>query len=83
VIVSVASGYNVKDGEGQVAVSQALSYEFGLSDERVARIMGTSKRTVFNYRHARRGSNVTSWENRSEENRKAAIARARRLMQGQ
>lgn len=64
--------------EGQVATSQALSHEFGLSDAKVAALMQTSKRTAFNHRKAL--ANVRAWEDRTPENKKAAIDRAKRLI---
>lgn len=54
---------------GNVAIIQALRFEFSLSYREIARIAAVSPRTAWNYCATPRGVNVRAWhcrENRAE-----------------
>jgi len=65
---------------GHVAVQQALVCHFGLSYRRAAALSGASARTVWDHVAALPGANVAAWENRTEEQRQAAIQAAQTLI---
>lgn len=69
-----------KNTVGAIAVQQALRVR-GVSYEAISKIVGVHPRTVWQHVAARRGSNVRAWEDRSAEEREAALERADELVE--
>lgn len=65
---------------GSVAIQQALIKHFGLTYRAAAKITGINHRTIWQHVAARKGAKVAAWENRSDDNRSAAIAAAAKLL---
>jgi len=63
----------MKAQAGAIAQQQALVLVFGLSYRAAARVAGIHHRNLWSHVAAKHGSNVTPWESRSIEIKRAAI----------
>lgn len=66
---------------GQVAIRQALRWEFRLTYADVAWLTGVSERTAWNHCNATLSSKLRHWLNRPEAERELAIEKAEDLVE--